>query len=408
MLYDETTQNDELGHFESALAERGIPVDKWTGENGTKTVEDLYSEVMKKESRILLDEKGELYRATFAVSGEITYDSKKQGKSFRLRNSNQPTSTATMVEAITIDADPRKTITKSISKDLGDAGKYLTSGQGALQVTTSETPAYPGLVTRTYINKLPFKMEVQQYKKAGYMAADADHTPYVWEEVPTLPLVLSESSESITAALSQKDVWNMAYLFRDINDKKDKVKIPGTDIVITEGYLVDRQHNLVYKTGLSGELPVIPPNPNSYSDEKFDPKAPKLIGIYAIPEFAPAKPLGAEPDFLGTGGASGRITGGILYEYDDASLAFAPENNVSSMESAYLSVPCAATVKNNPNLKLETRTDPNIRQPDFRTITLRNARQAFEHNRRYQFPGITIGDQPDTVENIIKIIELSY
>ena len=195
MNIHEVPNEEELIEFETMLKGTKLPTNEWTGEEGTKTVQELFNEVNAGETEIEVTPDGEVQRIVHVVSGDITYIDETTGDIFRLKEDRQifkkdgkvkkrPHLRGAVAEKMKAGEDPTESTIRGIKEELGIAGNFIIGSVETVE-EKRETPTYPGLTSTYKIHIVPVKIDKANFKPKGYVEEQEIKTNYfVWEKLP--------------------------------------------------------------------------------------------------------------------------------------------------------------------------------------------------------------------------------
>ena len=184
----------KLEDLRKLLKVSGINLDLWTGEKGTKTVENLYKEVEDGETELHIDEKTGVSRVVHVVAGDIYYRDNTTGRFYRLKEDRQvskvdgnikrrPELHGAVAEKMKVGEDPAEATARGIEEELGLTGDFKFSKEEIIEETRL-TATYPGLNSTYKIHKVPIEIDKANYNPAGYVEEQPKKTSYfIWEEV---------------------------------------------------------------------------------------------------------------------------------------------------------------------------------------------------------------------------------
>ncbi len=189
MELNQTNESFGLTQLENTLREHNIPVGTWTGENGTKTLEDLLSEIESGESRLEITTTGELKRIVRVVAVDII-GVNANGRRYRLEDDRQvfkkdghikrrPHLHGAVAEKIKGRESIAQATLRGIQEELGITTRERVE-PGEVIVETRHTATYPGLESQYEIYKV--RVQIERFNPNGYKEEqEAKTTYFVWK-----------------------------------------------------------------------------------------------------------------------------------------------------------------------------------------------------------------------------------
>lgn len=187
-----STEHD-LETFTARLKQKGLPLDQWTGEKGTKTPEKLFEEIQAGETTLEITENGEIIRVVRVVAGDVYYRERETGKTYRLREDRQewadgsvkqrPYLRGAVAEKMKAGERPQEAVLRGIKEELGLEGTFKLQEPEEIR-EQKETGTYPGLQSEYVIHKVPVFIDQASFNPKGYREVQKSKTTYfVWEAV---------------------------------------------------------------------------------------------------------------------------------------------------------------------------------------------------------------------------------
>ena len=183
---------ETLQDFEQILKKGNLPLEKWTGQQGTKTIEDLFKEAADGETEIETTPNGEVVRIVHVVTGDITYLDEETHQLYRLKEDRQvskvdesikkrPHLHGAVAEKMKVGEDPVRSVLRGIKEELGISGNFET-GEEKLIEESRTTESYPGLNSIYKVHVVPVRIDESNFKPEGYVENQEKKTNYfVWE-----------------------------------------------------------------------------------------------------------------------------------------------------------------------------------------------------------------------------------
>ena len=185
---------ETLQDFEQILKKGNLPLEKWTGQQGTKTIEDLFKEAADGETEIETTPNGEVVRIVHVVTGAITYLDEETHQLYRLKEDRQvskvdesikkrPHLHGAVAEKMKVGEDPVRSVLRGIKEELGISGNFET-GEEKLIEESRTTESYPGLNSIYKVHVVPVRIDESNFKPEGYVENQEKKTNYfVWEKI---------------------------------------------------------------------------------------------------------------------------------------------------------------------------------------------------------------------------------
>ena len=185
---------ETLQDFEQILKKGNLPLEKWTGQQGTKTIEDLFKEAADGETEIETTPNGEVVRIVHVVTGDITYLDEETHQLYRLKEDRQvskvdesikkrPHLHGAVAEKMKVGEDPVRSVLRGIKEELGISGNFET-GEEKLIEESRTTESYPGLNSIYKVHVVPVRIDESNFKPEGYVENQEKKTNYfVWEKI---------------------------------------------------------------------------------------------------------------------------------------------------------------------------------------------------------------------------------
>ena len=192
----------QIAALKQQLANAGLPVDTWTGEQGTKTVGDLFNEVEAGETNLVPQGTGELLRVVQVAVADIYYADPETGTRYRLREDCQVSRVdgsikkrellGAMSEKMKSEEGITAAVLRGIAEEIlnidpeglsddDDGGFTISSGEEVVDERNTET--YPGLRSQYRMVVVTVEMPSGHFRPEGYMEEQETKIIYfVWDE----------------------------------------------------------------------------------------------------------------------------------------------------------------------------------------------------------------------------------
>ena len=173
-----------INHLEQVLAEHGIETATW-GLGESRTLFELYCEIVSGETELFLDDDGKLYRTLHVVGIVVTCQGrrlKEDRQEFvdgRKRHRNLSVSCA---EKIIKGETPKQAAVRCLKEELG-INVHETEVIAKVNHSNTEiSSSYPGLNSVYYRNPFEYEMKPEFFKEEGYQEFQENKTTYfIWE-----------------------------------------------------------------------------------------------------------------------------------------------------------------------------------------------------------------------------------
>lgn len=158
-----------------------LPVEKY-GQGKAKTIEHLLKEVESGEAQIIWENSKPIREIRIAAieivseDGECLFEEKQVFSDGRVRERG----IWGISEKLKLGEDPREGAIRAMREELGIEIHFIQSDSA--DEKESESPSYPGLMTRYVINHFTTKINGENYKPEGYLERQNDKTTYfIWK-----------------------------------------------------------------------------------------------------------------------------------------------------------------------------------------------------------------------------------
>lgn len=176
----------------SILIENNIPIDSWVSDS-TKTVEHLFNEIEENETRLIVNEKGELERHIEVAIVEvlhiaktaIVYGLREEKQVFNDGRVRERKLSTTIGENIKSYESPDDASHRALTEELGITSDGIDESMSFRTKTETQiSDSYPGLTT--YITTHPYMFMINEkfFNRDGYIEKQDDKTTYFsWDIV---------------------------------------------------------------------------------------------------------------------------------------------------------------------------------------------------------------------------------
>ncbi len=164
--------------LEITLRGHNIPVDTWTGEGGTKTLEDLLGEIESGESRLETTTTGKLRRTVRVVAVNIV-GKDKDGQRYRLEEDRQVFKEdghvkrrrlhGAVAEKIKGGESAIQAARRGIREELRITTAEILGEENGVIKETGRTATYPGLETEYRIHVVHARIGPDNFNMRGYV-----------------------------------------------------------------------------------------------------------------------------------------------------------------------------------------------------------------------------------------------
>lgn len=172
------------------LQNAGIDISKW-GTGQAKTLEHLQKEIEEGETVLIIDDKGEILRELKVGIVEVYYIN-EDGKTYYLKEEKQIFNDGrerrrelegTIFEKIKFNENPKDSIIRGISEELGINGDLNLEEKG-IDEHTNDSLSYPNLRSHYITYNYKLILNVQQFDPKGYIENQPDKKTYfLWKEI---------------------------------------------------------------------------------------------------------------------------------------------------------------------------------------------------------------------------------
>lgn len=193
MEYEKQHEQIEAVKMElvNKLNEYKVPYENW-GTGAAKTLDHLVKEVLKGESILEENEKGELVRK-LAVLWVNVFHKTPNGETYRLKEEKQIFKDGrerrrelegSIAEKLQAGEQPDdSSITRALKEEL-DINSTVSSEAKGEDVTKSDSPSFPGLGMEMKNHHFDVEIDDKEFKPGGYTENQPDKDTYfVWEKV---------------------------------------------------------------------------------------------------------------------------------------------------------------------------------------------------------------------------------
>ena len=185
--HDEIEREARFEKFENTLEECGLPIEEWSGNNGTKTTRELFAELEAGETGLEYTPSGEIARVVEIGAGDIWYKNLRLVEDRQVFNADgtkkrRPYLHGAMSEKMKAGEDPYEAVLRGIEEELGITGDFKL-GEDEVVSTTKKSPSYPGLMSTYKTHKIRVEIDDASFKPEGYLEIQEPKTTYfVWKE----------------------------------------------------------------------------------------------------------------------------------------------------------------------------------------------------------------------------------
>lgn len=181
---------ETLENLQILLDIHGINSKEW-GKGRTKTVADLFGEIVSQETILEIQENGVIVRKLSVIGAKVFYIDQNNQR-FYLKEDKQVFNddrirkrdlSCSVSEKMKANESPEQALIRGLQEELGVFGDLNFVDQGST-LETADSPSYPGLFTKYTRYSFDVVLNSDQYNPNGYTEVQSDKKNYfVWQKV---------------------------------------------------------------------------------------------------------------------------------------------------------------------------------------------------------------------------------